>query len=154
MGDNKGTCQICGGMYKINPNGILAHHGFKRPGWGFQTASCMGARYEPYEVSRDRIPAVIEMFESSIARMEEHIEKLLANPPDTLEYHNGGAWSKQTQSVHRPNDFVPTRKMPYSFADKYGMAFYDIIKQNEGSIKVGRLMIDEMQQRYDNWHLV
>lgn len=154
MADNKGTCQICGGMYKINPNGILAHHGFKRPGWGFQTASCMGARYEPYEVSRDRIPPVIEMFEASIARSEEHIEHLLANPPEMLEYRDGGAWSKQTQTVYRPDDFVPTRKMPYSFADKYGMAFYDIIKQNEGSIKVGRMMIDEMQQRYDNWHLV
>ena len=37
------TCQICGRAIKAS-SGLIAHHGYERPGWGYQTTSCLGAR--------------------------------------------------------------------------------------------------------------
>jgi hypothetical protein len=48
------TCQCCGGRYLAN-TGTIAHHGYQRPGDGWQTASCIGAKFEPFEVSRERL---------------------------------------------------------------------------------------------------
>ena len=47
------TCQICARRHLPAPEDqtILAHHGYKRPGGGWQTASCSGAKHEPFEVT-------------------------------------------------------------------------------------------------------
>jgi hypothetical protein len=42
------TCQICSRQIKAS-KGLIAHHGYERPGMGFQTTSCFGARRLPYE---------------------------------------------------------------------------------------------------------
>lgn len=42
------SCQICGRTIKAK-QGLIAHHGYTRPGMGFQTPSCYGARRLPYE---------------------------------------------------------------------------------------------------------
>lgn len=46
------TCQICGRPI-FAETGVIAHHGYERPGDGYQTASCPGARKLPFESSRD-----------------------------------------------------------------------------------------------------
>lgn len=48
------TCQICGRPI-LAETGVIAHHGYERPGTGWQTASCEGARQVPFEVSRDAL---------------------------------------------------------------------------------------------------
>lgn len=50
---NRMTCQICARDIATagQPHGFLAHHGYQRPGYGSQTASCPGARTLPFEVS-------------------------------------------------------------------------------------------------------
>ena len=53
------TCQICARGILAN-NGVIAHHGYERPGQYYQTASCMGARELPFEVSRDVLGSLIE----------------------------------------------------------------------------------------------
>jgi|GEM_PF-3289686 len=60
------TCQICGRAIHA-AKGIIAHHGYQRPGDGEQTASCYGARHEPFEVSRDTLGMYIEMLKSQLA---------------------------------------------------------------------------------------
>lgn len=57
------TCQICQRPIK-SKNGLIAHHGYKRPGDGWQSASCCGARHEPLETSH--------------AFLEQHIEDVTA----------------------------------------------------------------------------
>jgi hypothetical protein len=47
-------CQICGRLIQAK-NGRIAHHGYQRPGHGWQTASCPGAKYRPYEVACERL---------------------------------------------------------------------------------------------------
>lgn len=46
------TCQCCARQI-FAETGLIAHHGYERPGYGYQTASCMGARNLPFEVSRE-----------------------------------------------------------------------------------------------------
>lgn len=53
------TCQICGRPIHAG-NGKIAHHGYQRPGYGYQTASCPGALQHPFEVSRDELGRYIE----------------------------------------------------------------------------------------------
>jgi len=48
------TCQICGRPI-LAERGNIAHHGYQRPGTGWQTQSCFGAMHLPFEVSRDRL---------------------------------------------------------------------------------------------------
>lgn len=45
------TCQICARPI-FAETGVIAHHGYERPGYGYQTSSCWGARYLPFETDR------------------------------------------------------------------------------------------------------
>lgn len=74
MNQTKTTCQICEREIKAK-GGIIAHHGYKRPGNGWQTSSCMGARFQPYEVSADRIPSVIDTYKQWAEREEASAEE-------------------------------------------------------------------------------
>jgi hypothetical protein len=48
------ACQCCGRRI-LAKRGLIAHHGYTRPGQGWQTASCMGAGYVPFAFGRDRL---------------------------------------------------------------------------------------------------
>lgn len=64
MSNERMTCQICGRKI-LAKNGKIAHHGYRRPGEGWQTASCEGARHLPLEVS-NRV-------------LDRHVNDLIAN---------------------------------------------------------------------------
>jgi hypothetical protein len=64
------TCQCCGRAI-FAQSGSIAHHGYERPGYGWQTASCMGAKHLPFEVSRDRLGALIVRLEQRLADLIE-----------------------------------------------------------------------------------
>lgn len=64
------TCQCCGGLFLAN-TGSMAHHGYRRPGEGWQTMSCIGAKSVPFEVGR--------------GRLGEHIEDLKAWEAEAVE---------------------------------------------------------------------
>ncbi len=71
------TCQICGRQIHA-AKGLIAHHGYQRPQHGWQTASCYGARYRPFEVSSARlqeylasiVPNWIRHAEADVARLQ------------------------------------------------------------------------------------
>jgi hypothetical protein len=83
------TCQICGRAIKAG-NGLIAHHGYQRPGHGWQTNSCFGARYRPYEVACDALPPAIVGLGAYIARQQTTLASLLESPPATLAYERRG----------------------------------------------------------------
>lgn len=60
------TCQICGRPI-LAERGNIAHHGYQRPGDGWQTASCFGAMHLPFEVSRDRLGEYIVILKTNLA---------------------------------------------------------------------------------------
>lgn len=71
------TCQCCGGKYLAN-RGRVAHHGYQRPGTGWQTRSCIGATYLPFEVSRDRLADAITMLANTISNLNIEIADVTA----------------------------------------------------------------------------
>lgn len=74
------TCQICGRAIHAN-TGRIAHHGYQRPGYGYQTASCPGALELPFELSRDELGKYIEglnrRFTSLNNRELEHMDGMI-----------------------------------------------------------------------------
>lgn len=57
MMDERMTCQVCGRKI-LARQGSIAHHGYTRPGSGWQTGSCPGAKYSPFENHKDRLAAI------------------------------------------------------------------------------------------------
>jgi hypothetical protein len=152
MENNKTTCQICGRSIKAK-TGVIAHHGYKRPsGYGFQTASCLGARYLPYEVSADRIPEVIKMVQAFVDKTEREFEIFTENPPEKLidkKYAGFGRYEKI--EIEKPEGFKVSdcrggNKM-YSYEGAYAHYKYAF----EQNIKMSKLQVEYMQERFDNW---
>lgn len=66
------TCQCCGRRILAN-TGVIAHHGYERPGEGWQTASCMGARELPYEADRTVLGRLITILHTHVERLTKHL---------------------------------------------------------------------------------
>lgn len=66
------TCQICGREIKAG-RGLIALHGYQRPGHGWQTQSCYGARHLPFEVSRDRLGQFIDLVRKELTTAQERV---------------------------------------------------------------------------------
>ncbi len=62
------TCSCCFRQIAVQPGG-MAHHGYRRPGWGRQTNSCLGVRFPPLEVSLKGLEYLIE-------KQQKHLEDL------------------------------------------------------------------------------
>lgn len=109
----KTTCQICGRVIQAK-KGVIAHHGYNRPGHGWQTASCHGARFLPYEVSRDRIPQVEEIYRAIREAKQTAFDAMMASPPATLTIRRKrDAWDKVGEPVtlERPEGFDAARNI-------------------------------------------
>lgn len=63
------TCQCCGGSF-LAKTGFIAHHGYKRPGDGWQTASCYGARHLPFENDHHVLDMLILNIEHKLDRLK------------------------------------------------------------------------------------
>lgn len=108
------TCQICARAILAN-TGKIAHHGYTRPGHGWQTSSCFGARFRPYEVACDALPLAIKSVEAHINRVEALLTEWLASPPAAIHCtHERGdrrsAWGDKYRvewSVMLPVGFDP-----------------------------------------------
>lgn len=71
------TCQICGRACGTKA-GVIAHHGYRRPGNGWQTASCFGARHRPYEIASDALPPYLESLDALSFTKREFVATLHA----------------------------------------------------------------------------
>jgi len=98
---NLTTCQICGRNIKT-VRGAIALHGYRRPGQGWQTSSCPGARWQPYEVACDALRPAIITTQGGLTR----VQGLLAGaPPETLV--RPGVTRFAMIQVQRPEGFDP-----------------------------------------------
>lgn len=77
------TCQICGRAI-FAELGTIAHHGYERPGHGWQTASCYGAKRLPYEVSRE---AIEELLPRQIAEVKRLVKVAADYRAERLSIH-------------------------------------------------------------------
>lgn len=145
------TCQICGRPIKAK-SGLIAHHGYKRPnrGSGWQTASCIGARFPPYEVSCNRLPSAITHIKAHISNTETELTELLTNPPEKFTIRKG-YYARETTDVFRPDNFIPDNPSwsyaPYS----YESHFRGIVKEHRDMIKFSKIDLQYMEKRLADW---
>lgn len=147
------TCQICGRAIWAN-TGKIAHHGYQRPDHGWQTTSCMGARYLPYEQSCDRIPEVIANIEGYIARTTSALELFVASPPNVLIYEKYQGMSKRPLSIEvaRPIDFDPSKIAYRSFRpDSYDNLFFGRKDSFERDIASAKNYLAYLNKRLTDW---
>lgn len=92
------TCQCCGRAHLAN-TGKMAHHGYERPGYGWQTASCYGARHLPFQVSRDALGSMIALLKDRKGQLIEaqanvkaengELSVTFADPDQKRDVHSG-----------------------------------------------------------------
>lgn len=144
------TCQVCGREIKAT-TGVIAHHGYKRPqGWGWQTASCMGARHLPYEESCEVLKEAITEVERYIAANERVLAELVATPPATMWIEKPWRGSKEPREVTRPENFNSANfnaTIPDTYENAYGKAKYDL----ERDIRAAEGQLATMRQRLAAW---
>lgn len=163
------NCQCCGRAILAN-TGTIAHHGYTRPDYGWQTASCMGAKRLPFQVDRTALGEMIGFLRDRLARAEKHRAAIKAEKlPIVFNYETQLIGPTQWQQFGRwikwpmvKRSFNVTRA---SFAEfkagpggnsTYGIYDFDAYKVRHvdglsHSIKNLRGHINEEQARYDGW---
>lgn len=78
---HKKTCPCCFRGIALQPGGFtMAHHGYRRPGLGWQTASCPGVRFRPLEVSSEGLQWLVSTMKDRVHKLED----ALNNPQSPL----------------------------------------------------------------------
>lgn len=148
------TCQICARPIKAN-TGVIANHGYTRPGYGWQTASCFGARFKPYEVSRDAIKSCIISYTEAGKNQEARLAELLATPPATITEHRNYRSSYSEPDVYeRPADFDAEATLNAStlrYGENYAHEYRKLVKMTRANIADIAEAIKFLEQRYDAW---
>lgn len=147
------TCQICARAIK-SKSGLIAHHGYQRPGQGWQTASCMGARFRPYEVACDALPPAIASCKSYITIQTAGLSKLMTEPPATLRYQRKDAWGTPKGPEHtfeRPDDFNAAQHRPSYQQESYVWQFDHLKYGFERNISGSQDSLRYLEKRLADW---
>lgn len=65
------SCSCCFRGIAVTGAGRMAHHGYQRPGDGYQTSSCEGVRFPPLEVSVEGLEWLVDTTKDKIAKDRE-----------------------------------------------------------------------------------
>lgn len=159
--DHTMTCQCCGRRVKAR-TGNIAHHGYERPGDGWQTASCMGARALPFEVSRDRLGDLLAILRDQHQRAAAHRDAVAAETApavfvvrDRTRRDRMGRPESVPLEVTRAN--FDSLQAAYAQEFRTWMA-YDFDKVKERALEViDRKLVQisdalhQAQSRFDGW---
>jgi len=146
-------CQICGRAIKAN-TGVIAHHGYQRPGDGWQTASCMGARFRSYEVACDALPPAIKSCASYIAQQETALANWIANPPAKIKYQRTDAHHRPVgpeKTFTRPEGFDGATAKDNYMSDTYIWRFVNARTGYRRRIKSSQDSLVYLEKRLTDW---
>lgn len=142
------TCQVCGRDIKAK-TGLIAHHGYTRPGGGWQTESCAGAKNLPYEQSCDVLPNVIATTRDYIGQTETNKKTFAENPPNELIWK--GFFDNEFVVLRRPEGFNPEGenfiRRPGTYENEYNKKLYEM----EKAIEMAKFDLIFMENRLKNW---
>jgi hypothetical protein len=153
-----GTCQICGREIGTTM-GVIAHHGYTRPGHGWQTSSCWGAKHVAYEVGHDALDSLIPVIQAQLSLHTEQLADWLANPPATITFTKDGSYNFQTRkynkievTVERPADFDPKAEVDSYFGRENYACQYDARRHAmEQNVKNDQQDLAHFTQRRADW---
>lgn len=164
-------CQVCGRDILAN-KGHIAHHGYTRPGDGWQTPSCGGAKELPFEVSRDALGTEIEGARNYVKLTREFIERLKAETaPVSINYQEYDKIhyryvNRALRDVTRETFDAIKEANPEVFKDLHGPRdpqtyitapyTFDIALAKQVAIEANKAQTTEdyanhQQVRYDGW---
>ncbi|MGY3588048.1 hypothetical protein [Bradyrhizobium sp. USDA 4350] len=148
------TCQCCGRKI-FAETGSIAHHGYERPGGGWQTASCPGARELPFEVDRAALGALIrrlQQWETDAVAMRVEIDLeyapvivTVADKSKPRDRMTGGYPSKAVE-LTRATDVAATG-LKGTFDDYKA----DDLRNRAREIEGIRREITAQKARFDSW---
>jgi hypothetical protein len=158
------TCQCCAGKVLAN-TGVIAHHGYQRPGEGWQTASCFGARRLPFEVDRTALGELIVALKNSLAGARATLRRIKKEEqPISREFTNYRG--QRDERGYRPTVTIPFLRKTFDEQCKanadllrsngfYSIDF-DVVKAgavSDQTYKVKQIAEDvrRSQARYDGW---
>lgn len=163
------TCQCCGRKYLAN-TGAMAHHGYQRPGGGWQTASCYGARHVPFEVSRDTLGQMIVGLKDYRARLiatrQEFADEKHPLRLEYSDYSQPKVWDAIAKRHAHPVVRVEITRETFAAqveAHKEGLTRYGRdpgtfdkqkaadLASRDGQIKRVETDIHDSQKRFDGW---
>lgn len=151
------TCQCCGRRIHA-ATGTIAHHGYQRPGDGWQTASCMGARCLPFETDRTVLGVMIKGLENrlqslikvkrQVAREAIPIKRLYKEPLPSkkdIEF----TFTRETFDTVRKEVSAKTHSSVYQYS-------WEDFKKAELASRQNKIdgladYIAQQQRRYDGW---
>jgi hypothetical protein len=144
------TCQICESGIKAN-TGVIAHHGYQRPGQGWQTSSCFGARHVPYETGCDALPPAIERCSNFIEAQKKHLEDFTHNPPATLTRYGRGLGHKD-EVFERPEGYVYNEQHgSFNYNEKYALQHHNAIYHIKKNIEHAERDLPRLEKRLADW---
>jgi hypothetical protein len=161
------TCQCCGRAI-LAETGVIAHHGYERPDYGYQTASCMGARELPFEVDRAVLGKMIIFMKGELDRRIKHRASIKGEKePIVIDYETQQIGPSRYQTFRRgewpmvKRTFAVTRESFAAYLEgpgrnSHSVRDYETYKARhvEGltsNIEYLRKQIDIEQARYDGW---
>lgn len=153
-------CQCCGRAILAN-TGYIAHHGYERPGHGWQTSSCFGARRLPWEADRTALGEMIVFLKKRLNGLKKHLANVNAELVEltftyrTYEKGSFGQSTDHSRAVSRKT-FDEVRKELEEHFRKKSVRSFDELKSREISstnyqIKGVKDHIKEAQKRFDGW---
>lgn len=134
------TCQCCGRAILAN-KGSIALHGYERPGYGWQTASCMGAKYLPFEVSRERLGDLIRALQDMVKTREQRLIDVTAETvsvPFTYSERLGLGFTKRvnkTVQVTRATFDKIKAELGGKFAQNCVYRFDDLMRREQSHVE-------------------
>lgn len=144
-------CQICERDIKAR-TGVIAHHGYQRPGDGWQTASCFGARKLPYEESCDAIQPYIDTVKNYKSAREQFVKGLVENPPAELTAPRiSMRYDEKPRVFARPENFDPNVNHHGNRYSSYEGNFDAQKSDAEYQIRNAIKEIERMEKRLQAW---
>ena len=144
------TCQICGRTVK-SKNGAIAHHGYTRPDYGWQTPSCFGARGLPYEKSNNLLPILIGKLETTLSEKVNHLKNFIENPPIKIEVEVRQYKKPNTTKTYNKPTSYKYDKNAYKYFDDYCAIHMRSVEQKEFEIEKLKKYIAFLKERFEKW---
>ncbi|MHC2462497.1 hypothetical protein [Bradyrhizobium embrapense] len=125
------TCQLCGRLIR-SKHGTIAHHGYTRPGGGWQTSSCDGTHHPPFEVSNAHLVKTIADYEALCESQALRIENV-RNEGEPVEVRIKPHWSEN-------------RRHPYVF--RFERSNFDRVRASSERQLQSRLTFEDYKDEF------